>query len=205
VKSLNKIMNKISNNLIKNPLFKIIGIILIIYFALFDNKENPQSLANRLSVKQLQQNASEVKEKTHFILYNLQNAKEAQKIIVEDKEVGIGESLRCLDEADLSYKIFVKNISKEIEEIHEKKILIGGRKNLIIERNVVGMKAGGVRIINVPSAFQTTDEKLSQLFKTYSSDVKYEVSLLKFTKLKPVANIDLSSVDEDTRNKNCFN
>ena len=64
-------------DLIKNPLFKIIGIIVILYLALFKDDSNPENLCNRLSGEKIKSNISEMTDKGYEIREKLQ---EAQKI-----------------------------------------------------------------------------------------------------------------------------
>ena len=96
--------------LLRNPLIKYPGIILVIYFGLFSNKENPSSLGNRLSAESVKKNFNEMQEKGKFIATNIQAAKdlEAQRrqsassnseiIVKEDLEIGTSqEEISCGD------------------------------------------------------------------------------------------------------------
>ncbi len=64
--------------LLKNPLIKITATIIILYFALFSNKSDPRSLANRLSSKKIKESISDASKQKDFIAKNLQKAKELQ-------------------------------------------------------------------------------------------------------------------------------
>ena len=66
--------------LINNPLFRIIGITIIIYFALFHNKENKNSLRNRLSSERIKANAEYIKNQGIYIKENLDKAKEYERL-----------------------------------------------------------------------------------------------------------------------------
>jgi len=103
--------------LLRNPIIKIIGISVILYYGLFTNKEKPGSLANRFSSEQIKKDFSEVREKTVFIAENVKLAreiaqekeaeKEAEKkmaatnpalqVSVKDLEEGVGENISCGD------------------------------------------------------------------------------------------------------------
>jgi hypothetical protein len=63
----------------KNPFIKISGIILVIYFALFYNKTNPNSLGNRFSPDNLKNNLREANEKTLFIMSHVNQAQKIDK------------------------------------------------------------------------------------------------------------------------------
>lgn len=66
-------------NITKNPFIKISGIILIIYFALFYNKTNPNSLGNRFSPDNIKNNLREANEKTLFIMNHVNRAQQIDK------------------------------------------------------------------------------------------------------------------------------
>jgi hypothetical protein len=65
--------------IIQNPLFRIIGIGVILYYGLFHNKYNDNSLRNRLSPEKLKADLSEVSSKTVYIINGVQKAKSLQK------------------------------------------------------------------------------------------------------------------------------
>lgn len=64
--------------IVRNPLIKIVGITAILYFALFYDKSNPNSLGNRLNSENLKKNFKEVNEKSSFIAKNLSIANQAK-------------------------------------------------------------------------------------------------------------------------------
>jgi hypothetical protein len=66
-------------NITQNRFIKIVGIILVIYFALFYNKTNPESLGNRLSPKNIKDGLNAAQEKSRFILTNINTAKQIEK------------------------------------------------------------------------------------------------------------------------------
>jgi hypothetical protein len=76
--------------IIKNPIFRICGIIAILYYGLFQNKYNPDSLNNRLAPERIKSNLSEISEKSAYIIHNVGKAKEFQKSLTlkeqQDKE-----------------------------------------------------------------------------------------------------------------------
>jgi len=187
--------------ILRNPLIKAIGIITILYFGLFSNKSNPDSLGSRLSSEKIKKNFSEAKEKSKFIITSVQSAQEAAKeqkarqdlgnisaqnspkTSTEDLDIGEGEdSLSCGSEAEIIYSIYGKD-DKQLESPSKpEKLLIGSNKNQMVESNIIGMKTSGIRIIKIPQDFQTNDKKLSELLKFYQTDLKYQITLLSFTK-----------------------
>jgi hypothetical protein len=185
--------------LLKNPIIKTIGIVAILYFALFADKKNPESLGNRLSPEKIKQDFSEITEKSKFIITNVQLAKDAMKeqqsqqisdvtlaeISIEDLDLGEGEeSLSCGSEAEIIYGIYTGD-GRQLEFSKPEKIVIGSRKDYLIEKNIIGMKKSGIRAIKVPQKFQTGDKKLYELLKFNQTDLKYQVTLLSF-----VSNVD---------------
>ena len=75
-------------NILRQPLVKLFAVILILYFGLFYDKTNPDSLGNRLAPERLRKDFNEVQEKTFFIVSNLKEAKElnAKKETTEKKD-----------------------------------------------------------------------------------------------------------------------
>jgi FtsZ-interacting cell division protein ZipA len=65
--------------IINNPIFRICGIIAILYYGLFQNKSNPESLGNRLSPERIKSNLSDISEKSVYIIQNVGKAQELQK------------------------------------------------------------------------------------------------------------------------------
>lgn len=70
-------MNLIEKAL-KNPFVKIIGIGLVLYFALLNNKDNPESLGNRFSKEKVSKNLNQAKQQSTFIIKNLKEAQDTQ-------------------------------------------------------------------------------------------------------------------------------
>jgi hypothetical protein len=66
-------------SIIKNPIFRICGIVVILYYGLFQNKHDPDSLNNRLAPTKIKSNLSEISEKSVYIIQNVKKAEEAQK------------------------------------------------------------------------------------------------------------------------------
>jgi len=184
--------------LLRNPLIKTVGIVLILYFALFANKHNPDSLGNRLSPEQIKQSIGEVKDKAQFISANVKiaqeiakekeeaqkaEAKNAAKIKINDVAIGDGEmSLACGDIAEISYVLYGRE-NAQLEFIDSKKLVIGGKENALVENKIIGMKRGGIREISVPHDFKTDDKKLLNLLRLNNSDLKYHITLLEITKI----------------------
>lgn len=186
-------------DLVRHPLVKTTGIVLILYFALFSNKENPNSLGNRLSKDRIKQNLGEVQEKSKFIVTNVKKAQqmakdkeleqqeESQKIspiIIEDLNPGAGVKVAsCGDQVNIIYGLYSKN-GKQLEFINPKKLVIGSNELPTLERNIVGMKQYGIRNIITTTTFSasnTSDTRLAGFIKSYGT-IRYQVTLLSFQK-----------------------
>jgi hypothetical protein len=178
--------------LLRNPIIKTIGIVFVLYFALFANKRNPESLGNRLSADNIKKNLNEVSQKSKFIITNVKAAKELAKekemqndalkndakTTFEDVENGSGDLLTaCGDEVEISYSLYDQN-DKQLEFVNSEKFTIGSQKDSVIDKNLIGLKQDGVRNIKVPHNFVSNDKKLAGLLKFNQSDLKYRVTLL---------------------------
>lgn len=179
--------------LLKNPFIKIIGVILVLYFALFADKRNPQSLGNRLSTENIKKNFNEAQRQGRFIASNIRAAKKynqeqelkrqrglTEKISFSDLEVGKGEQkAACGDEVEISYGVYDQN-GNQLEFIDLEKLVIGSKRNEILEKNIIGMNRDGIRNILIPQYFPATDKKLLNFLKISNSPLKYQVTLRAF-------------------------
>ncbi len=171
------------------PLVKFIGIIAILYFGFFSNKENPESLSNRLSKERVEQNLQEAKERSRFIASNLKTAQEIakekklnpdiqNKVSLEDIEIGKGESeVSCGSEVEISYSIFSEN-GTQIKNVSSEKLVIGSNLDEFLERNLYGMKQDGIRNIKVPREFMTNNITINEMLRFYDSGIRYQVLML---------------------------
>ena len=180
------------HKILQNPIIKIVGIMIILYFALFANKQEPNSLGNRLKPEVVKKDIKEIKQKSQFILLNLQTTQGAKKetdapppkssedVVIENLAEGSGaELISCGAETIISYNILdTKN--NQLVKVPEQKFIIGNRSNWIIEKNIIGMKSGAIRTISIPTDFKTDDIKLMQLLKSNQYGLKYQVTILSF-------------------------
>lgn len=178
--------------LLRSPLVKIIGITVILYFALFSNKENPNSLGNRLSPAKVKEHLNEVQEKSRFIVSNVKMAQELNKekaaqlqptpITIDNPELGSGEDVvACGDEVGISQGVYTKD-GQQLNFFNSKIFIIGSKDEDFIEKNITGMKKDGVRNINIPYGSQPDDKKLQELLKFNATDLKYQITILSLKK-----------------------
>lgn len=181
---------------IQHPLVKNIAIIGIIYFAFFSNKQNPESLGNRLSVENLKKTFNNVSQKTSFIAENVSMAKSLAKervqrlkrkhdavatLEVKDLKEGLGREVECGDVATISYGVF----DAKDKKIHlgVENVTIGLNDNIFLEQETRGMKAGGIRIVFIPENFNIEDSKIKEFLSTSKGNLEYRIKLEKFQKL----------------------
>jgi len=176
------------------PIFKIVGVSLVLYFGLFYNDESYDSLSKRLAPERVKKNLSEVQEKSKFIFSNINEARNVvagrgveshfddeqsfATISTNDIEIGKGENyLQCGFEAEISYDLRIKDSPSSIESIEKEKIIIGSGENLLFERKLLGMKVDGVRSIDIPRNFNSSNQKLAFTLKFNEADLQYRVTL----------------------------
>lgn len=180
-------MNKILD-ILRIPLIKFIGIGAILYFALFSNKEKPESLGNRLSKEEVGKTFNEAKNKSRFIISTVNTAQEGKeirpnqpnpvaKITIEDLEIGKGENvISCGSEVEIAYGIYGAN-NKTLKTVSSEKLTIGSALNRVVEQNIIGMKSGGIRNINIPNDFKSNDQKINDMLNFHHSDLRYQISV----------------------------
>lgn len=182
--------------LLKNPIFKLVGVSLVIYFGLFHDTRNPESLGNVVSPQNLKSEISDVKEKGQFIISSVhlanqlaQNQNNAQlldspknlKTVIKDKKVGEGEELSCGDEAIFKYSVYDKK-NKMIQIFNSRKFTLEKNKEHIINNETLGMKVGGTRSVYIPYGFKSEDKELIENMKFAASDLRYEITLISILK-----------------------
>ncbi len=71
------------SRLIHNPIFRICGIGVILYYGLFQNKYDVDSLGNRLAPEKIKANLSDMSNKGSYIVDNVRKAEELKKAELE--------------------------------------------------------------------------------------------------------------------------
>lgn len=170
------------NEILKNPLVKIGAIAVILYFALFSNKENPDSLRNRLSKERIEKNLHEASSKSKFIITNVGAAKKiaAEKIRKEKEMENV--TIECSDEVVTDYSIYSNDKSLYTEK--NKKFIIGSKADTIIERNIIGMKIGESKNISIMDAIQTSQKETIPQPK---NDIKYHITIVSIDKKNTIS------------------
>jgi hypothetical protein len=112
--------------LLRNPIIKTIGVILVLYFALFANKKNPDSLGNRLSANNIKKHFNKIQEKGRFIAANVKIARELEQ---ERK----GGKIR---EKSKEQKITKKSATQNLQDENNSQIIITKLQNESSENKV---------------------------------------------------------------------
>jgi hypothetical protein len=199
--------------LLKNPIVRIIGAACIIYYALFTNTYEKDSLGNRLSKETIGKNIQDAKERGLFVAMYLQKADEYKKIedavkrrveekipdqavksssnlvdsrlIIKDVSAGGGDEVKCGDQIMASYIVY-DNSGNKIEEISNYQIEISDdSEKSIIKENLLGLKNGGKRLVIVPGNYKTDDVKTNE-YMVLKQDIgiNYEINLVNISSEK---------------------
>ncbi|MFT6076851.1 MAG: hypothetical protein ACJA02_000328 [Myxococcota bacterium] len=72
-------------SIIKHPIFRIAGILAILYYGLFHDKSSPDNLGNRLSSQNIKSNLRDVTSKSLYIIDNVKKAEKISKSYAEQE------------------------------------------------------------------------------------------------------------------------
>jgi hypothetical protein len=177
--------------LLQNPFIKIIGIAAVLYFGLLYKNDDPESLKTRLDPNRIQGEIDEVKQQGHFILTNLNEAKNPQnlqapraqaqarvpEISANDLILGNSqETVKCGDEVFLDYKIYDLK-GRLIDEKNDVTLIAINALENLIAKYLVGARKGGIREIFVPYDLETTNEEIINYREKAASSFKYQVTI----------------------------
>ncbi len=194
-------------DILRNKFVRLLGVGLVFYFGLMADKTDENSLGYRLSSDNIKKNWQEANQQGRFIMSSISDvnqlaagqvsAEEVKRKFAgykqasidenytglksEDEAMGLGDEVKCNDEVDVSYEIYVKESGTLLDEIKNEKFFIGSNKHPVLEQKIAGMKKGGIRKINVPRHLRPSDIKLSSLLKFNETDLFYKVTLHNFT------------------------
>lgn len=175
------------NEILKNPLVKICAIMAILYFALFSNKENPESLRNRLSKDKIEKNLHEMSNKSKFIITNVGAAKKAATENAKKEKEMENAIIECGDEVVTNYSIYSDD--KNLYTEKNRKFIIGSKIDVVIEKNIIGMKIGETKKIGIMDAIKTNQEmKITQP----KNDIKYNITIVGIDKKTSISGVKLS-------------
>jgi hypothetical protein len=168
----------ITSKVVKHPLIKIVGISLILYFALLSNKKNPDSLGNRLTAENIKKNLSQASNKVQFISTNLALARE-----LEEKRNATENNivrLSCGDVAKISYGIYNK-AGRQLEFIEETNITIHKDTHHLLEKHAIGLEEGKTKVVALNIAPDTQEPENLIKYKNIPG-IELRIKLLSLTK-----------------------
>jgi len=155
---------------VKNPLIKIIAMVIILYFALFKDDHNHKSLGARFSKETLRKDIHQIQEKTQFISKTIRDANAMKSRGKHEKST---QNVECGNNVAITYQVFSKDDPENILiDIKKVPILVGTNANPLIEKNIIGMSNDELKDIEVPNNFELgqneTSNQIGNLALNYS-------------------------------------
>ena len=172
------------NNLLKLPIVKLIAMFAMLYYIFEKTKEDPKTIAYHIkkenigkSLEIINQNisiGSDIKLKMNDESSDQENKKSTLNYY--DVRQGSGErEAICGSEVFIEYAFMGKENNNIINKSNMK-FEIGSRFNELIERSLIGMTAGGVRVVDIPQDFKTGDASYDEMIQ--NSKMVYKILLL---------------------------
>ena len=176
------------NNFLKLPIVKIIAMVAMLYYIFDKTKEDPRTISYHLTKENLAKSVENVKNSIETISTTSAQLKDAQELVdeaLESKKLDLffrtiregagGNKVVCGSEVSIEYDLM--NIeSGELINKSNMKFDIGTKFNELIERALIGMTAGGIRSVEIPTDFKTGDNVYDEMIK--KSGMVYRISLL---------------------------
>jgi FKBP-type peptidyl-prolyl cis-trans isomerase len=186
------------NNFLKLPIVKLIAMVALIYYIYNETKEDPRSISYHLTQQNIDKSLDSLKKSLNTISeaqkeikavnnYEASSSQQAevmnddQKIVLNYKDIreGIGENqVVCGSQVSIEYTL----INADNSDIINKSNMdfeIGSKFNDLIEKGLIGMKAGGIRTIEIPKNFHIGDKIYDEMIK--NSNMIYKILLLKLS------------------------
>jgi len=202
----------ISSKLLRSPLVRIVGAVVILYYALFANTYEKDSLGNRLSKQTIEKNIEDAKKKSLYIALNVkqaQNYKERNPInnsasntnlanqnlntpailpvglIIKDIEITQGKEVECGSKITANYIVYDNNGKQLTDTINYVSEIDENSPKSVIKENLIGLKTGSKRLIILPANYKTLDSESSKYMAlSRNSGINYEIKLIKVEELK---------------------
>ena len=176
------------NNFLKLPIVKIIAMVAMLYYIFDKTKEDPRAISYHLTKENIAKSVENVKEsvgKLSTIKAQLKEAQELADKSSENKKLKFlyrniregsgGVRAVCGSEVIIEYDLM--NIETgELINKSNMKFDIGSKFNELIEKALIGMSAGGIRSVEIPTDFKTGDNVYDEMIQ--KSGMVYQISLL---------------------------
>ena len=176
------------NNFLKLPIVKIIAMAVMVYYIFDKTKEDPRAISYHLTKENFVKSVENVKDGVEKISTVTGQIKEDQGVVDEVsgakklklfyrtiREGSGGNKVVCGSEVSIEYDLM--NIETgELINKSNMKFDIGTKFNELIERALMGMTAGGIRVVEIPADFKTGDNFYDEMIQ--KSGMVYRISLL---------------------------
>jgi len=181
------------NNILKLPIVKLIAMIALLYYIFDKTKNDPRSVASKINKENISRSVEIIKQNIHNASQVTQNLNQDQKdaytneentnneqkteLTYQDIRKGLADNEAvCGSEVEIEYTLMNKN-NNDIINKSNIKFDIGSKFNEIIEKSLIGMSPGGVRVVDIPKSFKTGDELYDNMIQ--NSNMAYKILLLK--------------------------
>jgi len=188
------------NNFLKLPIVKLIAMIVLVYYIFNESKDDPRSASHHLTKENINKSLDSIKKNIDLIASSQVNINKSsndenyvddnvkkinldQKIDlkIEDIRQGLGDNqVVCGSEVNISYD-FINENNYDVVNKSNITFYLGDKFNELIERGLIGMKVGGIRIIKIPKNFLTGDKIYDEMIQ--NSNMIYKILLLKVSDL----------------------
>lgn len=176
------------NNLLKMPIVKLIAMFAMLYYIFEKTKDDPRTISYHLSKENIGKsieiankninNLSEIKEALQKKDSNQRPDQQVDKMNLSFQDIrqGVGNKQAiCGSEVFIEYSLMSKNSGDTINK-STIKFEIGSKFNEIIERTLISMTAGGIRVVDIPHDFRVGDQRYDDMIQ--NSNMTYKISLL---------------------------
>ena len=170
------------------PIVKLIAMFALLYYIFDKTKDDPRTISYHIN----KENIGKSIEIANKNINNLSEIKEAlqkkdlnqspdqqnnnMNLSIQDIRQGVGSNQAvCGSEVFIEYSLMSKN-SGDVLNKSNIKFEIGSKFNEIIERTLIGMTAGGIRVVDIPHDFRVGDQRYDDMIQ--NSNMVYKISLL---------------------------
>jgi FKBP-type peptidyl-prolyl cis-trans isomerase len=188
------------NNFLKLPIIKLIAMIALIYYIFNESKDDPRSASHHFTKENInksldtikknidliassQEKINQLKNDENYENQKIKNINLDQKIDlnIQDIRQGSGDNLVvCGSEVTINYD-FINENNNDVVNKSNATFNVGDKFNELIERGLIGMRPGGIRVIKIPKNFIIGDKIYDELIQ--SSNMIYKILLLKVSDL----------------------
>ncbi len=175
------------NDFLKLPIVKLTAMAVMLFYIFDKTKDDPRTISYHMKKENISKSIDVVnKNITNIsaIKNQIQNKESNQnfddnkkiELIYQDIRQGIGgKEAKCGSEVFVEYSFINKNNGDVINKSNMK-FEIGSRFNEIIERTIIGMSAGGIRVVDIPKNFKIGDSHYDEMVQ--NSQMIYKILLL---------------------------